>query len=696
MENKAIPDDTHFSACPHDCPSVCALEIERLGPSTIGRVRGARDNTYTDGVVCEKVGRYAERAHHPDRLLTPLRRRGDKGTGEFEPISWDDALDEVAENLLRAEQQHGAETVWPYYYAGTMGLVMRDGINRLRHAKGYSGQYSTICTQIAWPGYIAGTGKLMGPDPREMALSDLVVIWGTNAVSTQINVMTHVTKARKTRGAKIVVIDTYRNETAKKADMFLCVRPGTDGALACGVMHILFRDGHADRDYLAQFSDAPDELEAHLQSRTPAWASDICGVPVAEIEALAAMIGQTPRTYLRLGYGFTRSRNGAVNMHAAASIATITGAWRYEGGGAFHNNGAIYHWDRTLIEGSDLRDDSVRVFDQSRIGAVLNGNKTDLAGGPPVTALFIQNTNPMSVAPDLGAVHAGFARKDLFTCVHEQFMTETAQVADIVLPATMFVEHDDLYQGGGQQHILLGPKIIDAPGECRSNHDVICALAERLGAKHPGFEMSPRELIDATLQASGWGDLANLEAHHWIDCQPSFEDSHFIGGFKHPDGKFRFKPDWRACQPTGFIPDVLLDNMPALPDHWAVTDAANSERPFRLVTAPARTFLNSSFNETPSSRKREGRPEVMIHTDDASAHAITDGARVSMGNARGEIILHARVFDGLQRGVVISEGIWPNDAFESGIGINLLIGADAAAPIGGATFHDTAVWIKPT
>lgn len=359
--------------------------------------------------------------------------------------------------------------MWPYYYAGTMGLVQRDGIHRLRHAKRYSGFHSTICVTLAWSGYIAGTGNLRGPDPREMAKSDCVVIWGTNAVHTQVNVMTYAVRARKERGAKIVVIDPYRNATAEQADMHLMLRPGTDGALACAVMHVLFRDGFADREYLARYTDVPAELEAHLQSRGPAWAAAITGLSIAEIEAFAHLLGERKRHYLRLGYGFSRSRNGSSNMHAAASIAAVTGAWQLEGGGAFHNNGAIFHWDKSLIEGHDLRDPAIRMLDQSRIGPVLVGEAEALKNGPPVTALLIQNTNPVDVAPELAKVHKGFAREDLFTCVHEQFMTNTARMADIVLPATMFTEHDDIYQAGGQQHILLGPKIVEAPGEARES-----------------------------------------------------------------------------------------------------------------------------------------------------------------------------------------------------------------------------------
>ena len=683
------------SACPHDCPSTCALDVELRPDGRIGRIHGAKDNSYTAGVICAKVARYAERIHHPDRLLYPLRRKGAKGSTEFERISWDDALDITAEAMLAAERRYGPEAVWPYYYAGTMGLVMRDGIHRLRHAKRYSQMYQSICTTLAWTGFIAGTGKLAGPDPREMAKSDLVVIWGTNPVNTQINVMTHATRARKERGAKIVAIDIYQNGTMAQADMALCVRPGTDGALACAVMHVLFRDGYANWPYLERYTDCPRELEAHLRTRTPEWASRITGLSVAEIETFARMIGSTPRTYLRLGYGFSRQRNGAVNMHAASCIAAVTGAWLHEGGGAFHNNGAIFHWDKTLIEGLDLRDDSVRMLDMSRIGPVLTADPRDIGDGPPVTALFIQNMNPVQVAPEQRLVKKGFMRDDLFVCVHEHFMTATAQMADIVLPATMFLEHDDIYQGGGHQHILAGPKLVEAPGECRSNHDVIVDLAQRVGAEHVGFDMTAREIADKTLRASGWGSLDALEENRWIDCQPDFETAHFLNGFGYPGGKFRFKPDWPSV-PVGRKHDWGLGHLPPpLPDHWDVNENADERHPFKLATSPARNYLNSSFNEMPTSQAREGRPRAKINPEDLRALGLEDGARIRMGNERGEIILHAEAFAGVQRGVVIVESIAPNDQFEGGEGINTITSAYQVAPFGGAAFHDNHAWIKP-
>jgi anaerobic selenocysteine-containing dehydrogenase len=683
-----------YSACPHDCPSTCALEIDILDAGIIGRVRGSKDNDYTAGVVCAKVARYAERANHPDRLLHPLRRIGAKGEGRFQPISWDDALDLVAEKFRAAERRYGTEAVWPYYYAGTMGLVMRDGINRLRHAKKYSGYHSTICVNPAYSGFAAGVGQIAGVDPREMAKSDLVVIWGTNPVNTQVNVMTHVTRARKERGAKVAAVDVYMNGTMQQADLPVLVKPGTDAALACAVMHCLFRDDKADWDYLDTYTDAPRELEAHLKSRDPVWASAITGTPEETIEQFARLIGETRRAFFRLGYGFSRSRNGAASMHAASCIPAVTGAWRYEGGGAFHANADIYKVDKTVIEGLDVRDPAVRVLDQSRIGAILTGDREALFDGPPVTALIVQNTNPVSVAPDQNKVKAGFAREDLFVCVHEQFMTETAQMADVVLPATMFTEHDDIYRGGGHQYLILGPKLVEPPGECRNNHEVISALAARVGAEHAGFAMSPRELIDQMLRASGRGTLGELEENRWLDCQPPFRASHYLDGFAWPDGKFRFKPEWETVPFRSPYRSGPVQAMPRLPDYWTSIEEADVVHPFRLATSPSRGFLNSTFNETPTSLANEKRPTVLVHPQDAAAHDIADGDPVVLGNTRGQVRIHARLFEGVRPGVLIAESIWPNSAYPDGCGINSLTGADPIAPYGGAAVHDSKVWIR--
>lgn len=679
------------SVCPHDCASACTLDVEISTDGSIGRVHGSPGNAYTAGVVCAKVARYAERVYHPGRLTQPLRRVGRKdgpGTADdYAPVSWDQALDEVAEALTRAAQRHGPETVWLYNYAGTMGHVQRDSIQRLRNVMGYSQQLNTICSSLMGSGMKAGLGIQRGVDPREFGESDLIVIWGSNPVHTQVNLMHHVSRARKDRGARLVVVDPYRTATARQADQHIMPRPGTDGALACAVMHVLFRDGFADREYMAEYTDVPDELEAHVAARTPEWAAGITGLGAAEIEAFAREYGATQRVIIRMGYGFTRSRNGAASLHAVSCLPAITGAWRYPGGGAYGSGSGVFRLDMTMIQGADAATPRGRSLDMSRLGPILTGEADALGDGPPVTAMMVQSSNPAIVAPESAKVREGMLGDGFFLCVHEQFLTDTAQLADIVLPATTFLEHDDLYTSYGQPFIQLGPKAIDPIGEARCNHDTISDLAGRLGAAHPGFDMDSWAVIDWTLKHSGYPGVEALKSERWIDCRPDFETAHFLNGFDHADGKFRFKPDWKALGPDHAV-------MPPLPDHFAVIDEGDDDHPFRLITAPSRHFLNSSFTETPTSREKEDRPTALIHPEDCAVLGIDAGDRVRVGNRRGSVVVHADPFDGLQRGVVVVESVWPNTAFEEGIGINALTSADPGPPFGGAVFHDTAIWVR--
>jgi anaerobic selenocysteine-containing dehydrogenase len=686
-QGQSQPTTVVPSVCPHDCTSTCALSVERIDARTIGRVRGSDRNDYTRGVICEKVARYAERVHHPDRLMHPLLRTGPKGSGQFRRISWEQALDTVAERFIKAAAQYGAETVWPYYYAGTMGLVQRDGINRLRHRMKYSRWLSTICVALSDTGWIAGVGAKRGVDLREVGEhSDLVVIWGGNPVNTQVNVMTHVASARR-RGAQLVVVDPYRTGTAAQADLHLALRPGTDAALACAVMHVLFAEGFADHGYLARYTDAPDELQAHLQDRTPAWAAAITGLQEQQILAFARLYGATKRSFIRAHHGFSRTRNGAVAMHAVSCLPAVTGAWQYPGGGALYGQTGLYRLDRRLIEGLDAVDPSVRALDQSRLGEILTGQPEALHGGAPVTAMLIQNTNPAVVCPDQRRVHQGLAREDLFVCVHEQFMTETAAFADIVLPATTFLEHDDLYTASGHTFLQVAKAAIEAPGECRQNHWVIGQLAERLGVAGPEDRGSAWDLIDATLRTSGLLDARTNVEQGGQDCALPFESAHFLDGFPTADGRFHFKADWERF-------GGRWREMPVLPDQFNVIDAATPEHPFRLVTAPARTFLNTTFTETPGSVARERRPTARIHVDDCAQLGIGEGDPVVVGNDRGAVLVHAMPQQGQARGVVVVEGLWPNHRFDRGQGINTLTSSEPGWPHGGAVFHDTAVWIR--
>jgi anaerobic selenocysteine-containing dehydrogenase len=499
--------------------------------------------------------------------------------------------------------------------------------------------------------------------------------------------MYHISRARKERGAKLVVIDPYRTRTAAVADHHLMLRPGSDAALACAVMHVLFEEGYADLDYIARLTDDPPGLRQHLSARSPAWAAPITGLSIEQIVHFARLYGSTKRSYVRLGYGFSRSRNGAISMHAASCLPSVTGAWQHRGGGALYSNRDLYHIDKTLIEGLDARDPTIRMLDMSRIGPVLIGDRQDLGDGPPVTAMLVQNCNPAVVAPESIKVRAGLTRDDLFLCVHEQFMTDTARLADIVLPATTFLEHDDLYQGGGHQHLQIAPKVIEPYAEARPNHAVLCGLASRLGAEHRGFRMSEWEIIDETLRRSGWPDADSLAAMRWLDCQPDFETSHHLKGFPNRSGRFRFAPDWAAAGPDHA-------HLPKLPDYCPIVEAADADHPFRLVAAPAHNFLNTTFTETPTSRRTERAPGILVHPDDCARLGLTENSLAAIGNRRGEIRVAVHPFSGVQPGVVVIESIWPNGDFVDGLGVNALTSADAGPPNGGAVFHDTAVWVR--
>ncbi len=674
------------SVCPHDCPSVCALDIQLESPERIGRVRGAAQ-PYTDGVICAKVARYAERIHHPERLLHPLRRIGAKGSGRFERLSWGDALDLLAERLQQAVGQYGPQTVWPYHYAGTMGLVQRAALRRLGNLAGWSRQRETFCVALADAGWLAGVGVKRGVDAREVVHSDLIVVWGGNPVHTQINFMHWAQKARRERGAQLVVIDPYRTPTAAQADRHLALKPGTDGALACAVMNVLLAEGLADRDFLTRYTDFSPAVEAHLAVRTPQWAADITGLTVEEIVAFARLYGGTQASYLRVGYGFTRQRNGSAAMHAVSCLPAASGAWRHRGGGALYGHSGIYGLNTAFLNGLDAGTPSARLLDMSRLGAVLAGDRRDLGDGPPVTAMLVQNTNPAVVAPESARVRAGLLRDDLFLCVHEHFLTDTAKLADLVLPATMFLEHDDLYQASGHTFLQTARAVMPAPGECRSNHTFIGQLAARLGITHPAFAMPEWALIDRVLADSGRPGADQLLELGGLDCALPFEQAHFLDGFGHPDGRFRFAPDW-AARGEGHA------RMPALPDHQPVIDTPTADKPFRLVAAPARTFLNTTFTETPTSRAKEKRPTVKIHPAACRRLGLADGDVVTLGNELGAVRLHAEASDGMQENTVIVESQWPNDAFLDGIGINVLVSAEPGYPAAGAAYHDTAVWLR--
>lgn len=659
-----------------------------MDANRIGRVRGAKDMPYTDGVICGKVSRYGERQHHPDRLTKPLIRTGPKGSGDFREATWEEALDRVAEAFQEAAKDFGPESVWPYQYAGTMGLVQRRSIMRLTRAMGYSAQEETICTAAGKTGWMAGVGRYQGVDPREMDQADRIVVWGGNPASTQVNAWRHMVKARKARGIRVIVVDPYATRSARGADWHLALKPGTDGALATAMIGVILREGLADRDFLSRMTDFDEKAEAHFLSRTPEWAAGITGLPADDIVRFAREVAASKKTFYRVGYGFSRGRSGSVNMHAVTCLPAITGAWTEVGGGALFSMSGLYNWDFSAIDGADLTDRTPRTLDMSHIGAILMGEAWALQGGGPVKAMLIQNTNPASVAPETAKVVEGFRREDLFVCVHEQFMTDTARLADVVLPATTFLEHDDLYSSGGHTFVQVARALLTPLADARPNRWVIAELARRLGVDDEGFRRSTLDVMEETLSRTGLPGLAEIENPGWYDAGKTFADHHHSEGFGHADGRFHFYPDW----PSQGRHEA--SRLPLLPDHSDVWEGGDRDHPYRLMTSPGHDYLNSTFTETPSSQKAMVRPCVLMTQQDANRENLMEGDRVRLGNKRGSVLVHVKIADAQQSGILVVESIWPNEAFEEGLGINTLVGADPVLPGGGAAFHDVACWLR--
>ncbi|MFH1808350.1 MAG: molybdopterin-dependent oxidoreductase [Pseudomonadota bacterium] len=669
----------HRTTCAHDCPGSCALLVEIEGDQLLS-VRGDPAHALTRGVICGKVRRYAEIVDGP-RVARPLLREGPKGSGRFREATWDDALQHIVDGLERAVRAHGASSVLPYYYGGTLGLVQQKAIERLAHRAGWSRLERSLCFAIADAGWSAGVGRMLGPRPEEIAHSDLVLLWGINAVSTHISLMSHVKHARS-RGAPLVVVDPYRTRTARLADHHLMPRPGTDAALACGLMHVLLDQGMEDRAYLASRTDFNAEVERHLTKCTPPWASAITGIAVDEIVDLARRYGRAQRPFIRIGVGMTRHRNGAVNLHAVSCLPSLVGAWPKHGAGALIGTDAGFSGIvDERVRGTRWRDPGVRSLDMSQLGRWL----CDPALAPPVAALLVFNANPAVSCPDLGTVHQGLQREDLFTVVHEQVMTDTARLADVVLPATTFLEHDDLYRSYGHYSLQLGRAVLTPRGEARCNHDVVNALAQRLGHDDDLFAGDSLQRIDQVLAASGLPDRGWFETHGPHDVGMDEDVLHFRTRFPTRDGRFHFMPGWSDSA------------MPRLPDHWAVNarDVEDPSRtPLDFMAPPGHEVLNSTFTQTATARRRHAPPTLLLHPVDAAARNIVDGDTVRVYNARASLVLRVHLTDDVTPGLCLCETNHLGQDFPGGMSVNALVDAARVAPGGGPAFHDNRVQVS--
>ncbi len=649
-------------------------------------VTGTAGHPFTQGVICGKVREYAERVHSPLRITEPLRRVGPKGAGEFAPIGWDEAVGEIARRWRATIDAHGAEAILPFSYAGSMGQVQYFAGHPLFHALGASRLDRTICTATAYAGWRATVGAVTGNDSEQMVGADLVVLWGINAAYSTINVMTLVKQARA-RGAHVVVIDPYRTPTAQQADEHLMVRPGTDAALALAMMHVLIAEDRVDHAYVARATLGFEPLAQHVKDWTPARVAPIVGLPEATIVAFARRYGATPATFLRIGIGLSRHDNGAMTCRTLACLPALTGAYADPHGGALLSSGGAAGFDYSVLERPDLMPGPpTRVINMIQLGRAL----TDPTLAPPVKALYVYGSNPAAICPNQALVLAGLAREDLFTVVHEQVMTDTARWADLVLPATTSMEHEDVYRSFGQLYVQLAQPVVPPVGQARSNWETFGALARALGVAEAHYARPPaaviRELLAHADHSVRGITYERLQAEGSVRLDLPRPYRPFADGAPTTSGRVEFYSEALAARGLPPLPTwVPLREGPA-------EDGRISGRyPLQCIVPPNRFFLNSSFSQSELLRRRQGTPTVMLAPADAHVRGIAEGARVTVESARGAAEFTAHVTDATRAGVAVIEGIWWHRFHPGGRGVNFLTDDRTTDLGGGPALHSNLV-----
>jgi anaerobic selenocysteine-containing dehydrogenase len=668
-----------LGACPHDCPDTCAL-ITTVDKGRAIKVQGNPAHKATDGVLCTKVSRYAERTYHPERLLTPLKRSGPKGSGQFEPVSWDNALDDIAHRLQAIASQN-PEAVVPYSYAGTMGHVQGEGMAaRFFHRLGASLLDRTICASAGGEALTYTLGGKVGMKVEFFAESKLILIWGSNSVGSNLHFWRLAQEAKR-QGAKLVCIDPRKTETADKCQVHLAIRPGTDAALALALMHELIVNNWLDTDYIAQHTTGWDALRVRALQWPPERAAQVCGIDVLQITDLARDWGTMQPTAIRLNYGMQRVRGGGNAVRAIACLPALTGAWRHRAGGLLLSSSGHFSVQKAAMQRPDLLGARrPRTINMSTIGDDLL-RPASQSFGPAIQALLVYNSNPVAVAPESGKVVQGFAREDLFTVVLEHFQTDTADYADYILPATTQLEHWDLHTSYGHTDILLNQPAIAPVGQARTNTDIFRALAQRMGFSESCFDDD-----DLTLCRTALGDaqgFAQLLEHGFV-AVPMPDAPFEQGGFPTPSGRCEF-----------FSPRLAAMGQDGLPDHIANYEVpVKTDRfPLAMISPPARNFLNSSFVNVTSLRAVEVEPVLEMHTDDALARGISSGDVVKVFNDRGEYHCKAKVSRRARSGVVHGLGIWWRKFGLNGTNVNQLT-SQHLTDIGRApVFYDCAVQV---
>ncbi len=668
------------AACPHDCPDTCGMLVT-VEDGVATKIQGDPSMPFTQGTLCTKVAYYLERTYSPDRLLHPLRRVGPKGSGRFERISWDAALDEIAARLkpLAAEDP---QCILPLSYAGTMGMVQYSSMDRrFFHRLGASILDRTLCSSAGKAGIKATLGGSVGMDPERFDEARLILLWGANPVVSNLHLWSRVQEAKR-RGAKVVAIDPYKSLSAEKCTQHVALLPGTDGALALAMMHVLIAEGLLDRDYIARHTLGFEPLAERVSQYTPQWAAQVCGLGVEEIVRLAREYGTTRPAAIRLNYGMQRHAGGGIAARTIACLPALTGAWRDVAGGIVLTTADFYGFDHAALERPDLlAGRKPRVINHSQIGEALT------AAEPPVKAVIVYNNNPVAVCPESDKVLAGFRREDLYCVVMDSFMTDTADYADLVLPATTQLEHYDVHKSYGHLYAVANNPAIAPVGESLPNSEVFRRLAARMGFDEPCFRDSDEDICRTALASTQPRmrgiDWEQMKKSGWQRLDVPARFAPFAeGGFPTPSGKCEFYS--AALEQQGIDP-LPFYNPPAEP-------AAAGELQF--ISPPARNFLNSSFAHLKRFRDLEGEPRLELHSADAAARGIRDGDLVRVFNARGSLRLRARVNDRPRRGVVVAPSVWWKKHSPDRGNANNLTAQRISDLGGGATFYDCRVQVE--
>ncbi|HEX2187564.1 MAG TPA: molybdopterin oxidoreductase family protein [Longimicrobiaceae bacterium] len=690
-----LRDGVVRGACPHDCPDTCAMLVHVQDGRAV-RVQGDPEHPVTQGFLCTKVNRYVERTYHPERLTVPLRRVGAKGEGRFEPAGWDEALDDIARRLGEIrDSADGPQAILPYSYAGTMGLVQGSSMDRrFFHRLGASLLARTICSAAGSEGWRHTYGDRMGPSPEEAEHARLVLLWGTNTLTSNPHLWPALRRARE-RGARLVAIDPIRTRTAAQCDLHLPLRPGSDAALALGMMHVVFREALEDRDYLERHTVGWEALRGRaLADWSPERAADATGLAPEQVEALAREYATTRPAFIRLNYGMQRHAGGGTAVRAVSLLPAVVGAWRDVGGGATLSTSGAFRANGAALERPEWVPPGTRTVNMIRLGDALTLPDAGV-GGPPVRALVVYNSNPAAVAPDLGRVREGLRREELFTVVLEHFRTDTADFADWVLPATTQLEHWDVHTSYGHLYVTLNRPAIPPVGESLPNSEIFRRLAARMGYDDPAFRDDDLELIRQALRSDHPHmrgiTLERLleEGYARLDVPAPFAPYADPARFNTPSGKIQVL----APELERLGVDPLPSYLPPAEDARANPGLAR-RFPLTLLSPPEHPFMNSTFANVPALARAAGGAKLLLHPDEAAARGIRDGDRVRAWNARGAFAARAVVTEDVRPGVAVSYGVRWARLSEGGTTVNDTTSQAETDLGGGAVFYDNAVEVE--